>query len=88
MQMQIEDNEISSILFNGNPDGNLFPEKDLPVNSRKLDGFFWREDERPYSVDDLFDEDDMFPVLPEIRGIDKPMIDVDALESQKETSVQ
>lgn len=47
-------NEVDEITFFQQVDGDLFPEKDLPENDRKLKGFIWRSDERILSKDDIF----------------------------------
>jgi len=47
-------NEVDEITFFKQVDGDLFPEKDLPENDRKLKGFVWRGDERILSKDDIF----------------------------------
>ena len=47
-------NEVDEITFFKQVDGDLFPEKDLPENDRKLKGFIWRADERIVSKDDIF----------------------------------
>jgi lipopolysaccharide export system protein LptA len=47
-------NEVDEITFFQQVDGDLFPEKDLPENDRKLKGFIWRGDERILSKDDIF----------------------------------
>ena len=69
--MITEDNQIKDITFFVSPDGELLPEKDLPINERKLKGFIWRDDERPKNISDLFsDEDKLF----ELRVIEKVQI--------------
>ena len=47
-------NEVDEITFFKKVDGDLFPEKDLPENDRKLKGFIWRDEERILSKDDIF----------------------------------
>lgn len=79
IRMTMAENEIEDITFLINPDGDIFPQKDLPLNSRKLKGFIWRGEERILSRDDIFDADDNSLVLPVITGIDHP-IDTDAEE--------
>lgn len=69
----MENNEIEDISFFIDPDGDISPEKDMPENTRKLEGFIWRGDERILTKDDIFDEDDNNLVLPIIKGIDNPM---------------
>lgn len=82
IRLLMENNEIDDITFFINPDGNIFPEKDLPFESRKLKDFIWRGDERIYSKDDIFDEDDNNIELVKIRGIDNP-VDIDTEEQER-----
>ena len=78
-------NDIEDITFFTNPDGDIFPEKDLPVEARKLKGFIWRGDERIRTKDDIFDEDDNNIELVKIRGLDHP-IDIDAEEEERQNN--
>ncbi|MEH6680876.1 MAG: OstA-like protein [Sediminicola sp.] len=79
----MQKNEIEDITFITNPDGDVFPEVELPENSRKLKGFIWRGPERILTKDDIFDEDDNNLELVRIRGIDNP-IDIDAEEQERQ----
>ena len=54
INMTLDGNQIDSMTFFTNVDGDIYPEKDLPENARKLRGFIWREDERIKSKDDIF----------------------------------
>ena len=83
IRLLMANNDIEDITFFINPDGDIFPEKDLPVESRKLKGFVWRGEERILSKDGIFDEDDNTIELVEIRGIDNP-IDIDAEEEERQ----
>ena len=58
LKMVTRENQIEDISFFVSPDGNLFPDKDLPLNERKLEGFIWREDERPNTIQELFSKED------------------------------
>lgn len=82
IRITFANNDIEDLTFFTNPDGDIFPEKDLPVESRKLKGFIWRGDERILTKDDIFDEDDNTIELVTIRGIDNP-IDIDAEEEER-----
>src|SRR5690606_7578740 len=85
INMTLADNEIEDITFITNPDGDIYPDKDLPDNSRKLKGFIWRGDERILNKDDIFDEDDNNLELVTIQGIDNPIDkDIDASEALEE----
>ncbi|EDP94544.1 OstA-like protein [Kordia algicida OT-1] len=81
INLTINENQIEDITFFTRPDGVIYPDKDLPKNARKLRGFIWRGDERMFSKDDIFDEDDNNLVLPVIRGINNAM---DPLEEEKD----
>ncbi|WP_445454164.1 OstA-like protein [Flavobacterium sp. 25HG05S-40] len=50
----LDKNTIETITVYNNPDGDIYPEKDLPENARKLRGFIWRGEERIQSKDDIF----------------------------------
>jgi lipopolysaccharide export system protein LptA len=58
LKMVTFNNQIEDITFFVSPDGHLYPEKDLETNERKLEGFVWREKERPKTLLDLFSEAD------------------------------
>ena len=68
-----ENNDIAELTFIKEPEGDIFPEADLPPNSRKLKGFIWRGDERILTKEAIFDEDDNNIILVKIKGIDEPM---------------
>ena len=57
LNIKFAENEIDEISFYVTPDGDVFPDKDLDKNLRKLEGFIWREEERPTSIEDLFRKD-------------------------------
>ncbi|WP_350290868.1 OstA-like protein [uncultured Croceitalea sp.] len=82
IRMHMANNDIDELIFYVNPDGDIFPEKDLPVDSRKLKGFVWRGEERILSKEDIFDEDDNTIELVKIRGIDNP-VDIDTEEQER-----
>lgn len=54
INMTMDGNQIDTMTFFTNIDGDIFPEKDLPENARKLRGFIWRGDEIIKSKDDIF----------------------------------
>ncbi|TLP80650.1 OstA-like protein [Maribacter sp. ACAM166] len=82
IRITMAENDIEDLTFYTDPDGDIFPEKDLPENSRILKGFVWRGDERILTKEDIFDEDDNNLELVVIKGIDNP-IDIDAEEQQR-----
>jgi lipopolysaccharide assembly outer membrane protein LptD (OstA) len=54
INMTLDKNAIDTITFFDTVDGDIYPEKDLPENARKLRGFVWRGEERIKSKDDIF----------------------------------
>jgi lipopolysaccharide export system protein LptA len=54
INLTLDKNTIDTITFFQTVDGDIYPEKDLPENARKLRGFIWRGDERIKSKDDIF----------------------------------
>lgn len=82
IRLLMANNDIQDITFFVNPDGDIFPEKDLPVESRKLKGFVWRGDERILDKDAIFDEDDNNITLVKINGMKNP-IDIDARAEER-----
>lgn len=51
--------KVDAITFFDTVDGDIYPEKDLPENARKLRGFIWRGDERIKSKEDIFPLDEV-----------------------------
>jgi len=58
INMTLDKNTIDTITFFNQVDGDIYPEKDLPENARKLRGFIWRGDERIQSKDDIFPQEE------------------------------
>ena len=82
IRMLMENSDIDELIFFINPDGDIFPEKDIPIDSRLLKGYKWRGDERILTKDDIFDNDDNNITLVKIRGIDDS-IDIDTEEQER-----
>ncbi len=72
LKMYFEEGQISDITFLVEPLGDVFPESELPLNDRTLKGFVWRKEERPESLNDLFDENDRAEQFPEILKFKYP----------------
>ena len=54
------ENKINQVDFYGNPDGETYPLSEfvkLPEDRQKLNGFIWRESERPLKKSDIFIHD-------------------------------
>ena len=80
IRITMANNDIEDLTFFTNPDGDIYPETELPENSRILKGFIWRGEERILTKDAIFDEDDNNIVLPVIQGISNP------IDNEMETS--
>lgn len=50
MRVEMKDKSISLVRYYQNINEALYPEKDLKESDRYLDGFLWREEERPVHV--------------------------------------
>jgi hypothetical protein len=83
IRITMANNDIEDLTFRTMPEGDIFPEKELPKESRKLKGFIWRGDERILTKDEIFDEDDNNIELVVIHGIDNP-IELDIEEEERE----
>ena len=57
LNITFKNNEIEDISFYVSPEGDVFPDQELDPNLRKLEGFLWREEERPKTLEDLFKKD-------------------------------
>lgn len=86
INITLENNDVEDLTFYIEPDGDIFPEADLPENSRILKGMVWRGDERILTKDDIFDEDDNNIELVVIQGIENP-IDIDAEEAERSKNI-
>ena len=82
----LDKNTIETITVYNNPDGDVYPEKDLPENARKLRGFVWRGDERIKSKDDIFppEENEMDAKIQAEKKVEMAKENV-PLEPNKET---
>jgi lipopolysaccharide export system protein LptA len=54
MKILMDDQSISLIKYYQDIDETLYPEKDLKEKDRYLDGFIWREEERPKDKEGIF----------------------------------
>jgi lipopolysaccharide export system protein LptA len=54
-----EGNDIESVTFYTDPDGEIYPEDELPENARKLRGFTWRGDEQILKLEDIFPKEEL-----------------------------
>ncbi len=82
IRIKMANNDVQDLIFKIEPDGDIFPEKDPDLGSKKLTGFVWRGEERILTKDDIFDEDDNNIELVVIQGIENP-IDIDLEEEER-----
>jgi lipopolysaccharide export system protein LptA len=83
LKMQFVDGQIDEITFLVSPNGNVYPEDELPINDRTLKGFTWRIVQRPETIEDLFDENDEEEQFPEILKFQYPVEQKPTLEKTK-----
>jgi len=69
IKVWITENTIDEMRKYNQIGGKTHPEDEFPENDKILQGFNWRESERPTSVEDLFKDDPPFE-LPKIKGLD------------------
>ncbi len=58
IKLHLTENRIDSIRFYPKPEGKTIPIKELNEEDKKLDGFVWRESERPLNPGDLYPIDE------------------------------
>jgi lipopolysaccharide export system protein LptA len=59
INMTLNENQIDAITFFKKVEGDIYPEKDLPENARKLKGFIWRGDECIKTKEDIFPPEEL-----------------------------
>lgn len=73
LRLTFEESAIDKVTFFTDPDGIVYPPEELPANTRQLLGFSWREDERIYKKEDLFDGIDLEPfsvqMVPKLKKV-------------------
>lgn len=57
-----EENQIKTIQFLKEPEGKTYPPSKFPKDLEYLDGFIWRESEKPLTKEDIFIHDDEEPI--------------------------
>jgi lipopolysaccharide export system protein LptA len=86
INLTLKDNTIEKIREIKKVDGDIYPEKDLPENTRKLRGFIWRGDERIKTKDDIFPEEEaVWLDKAEQEALKKEATENKPLEIRKET---
>jgi lipopolysaccharide export system protein LptA len=60
----LNENTVDNIKFLKMPDGKTYPPSKFPPKEEKLEGFIWRETERPITKDDIFIHDEVTKALP------------------------
>jgi lipopolysaccharide export system protein LptA len=83
LKMEFLEGQIDEITFLVSPNGNVYPEDELPLNERTLKGFTWRIVERPETIEDLFDENDQEEQFPEILKFQYPKEETPPLVKEK-----
>jgi lipopolysaccharide export system protein LptA len=71
-----KDSAVETITFFSQIDGDIYPDKELPENARKLRGLVWRGDERIKSKDEIFSDED--------NELNDRMIEAGKKEDEKE----
>ena len=84
--MILDGKTIETITFFNNVDGEIYPEAELPENTRKLRGFVWRGDERIKTKEDIFPpEENEYDVKAAADQKEAMKLDELPMEPRKET---
>ena len=65
---KLNENTIDNIRFLKKPEGKTYPPSLFPADQSKLDGFVWRESEKPLTKEDIFIHDKVTVPVEEPRG--------------------
>ncbi|MFD0991977.1 OstA-like protein [Tenacibaculum geojense] len=57
IEFTLENNEIIQTKYFKKSEGKTFPPSDFPTENAKFNGFIWREDEQPKTMEDIFIKD-------------------------------
>lgn len=69
MKVLLTDNQIDGIVFYNDPDGKIYPDKDLPDKDRRLKDFRWLNFYRPGSIEDIY-----VRPIPRIKGSEQSVL--------------
>ena len=77
INMTMDDkSKVETITFFDTVDGDIYPDKDLPENARKLRGFVWRGDERIKTKEEIYPPDEV--------ELDKKIVEASNSKFEKE----
>ena len=54
IEFTLEDNQITQTKYFKKSEGKTFPPSEFPVDKKKFNGFIWRGDEQPLTMEDIF----------------------------------
>ena len=81
INMTMDDkSKVETITFFDTVDGDIYPDKDLPENARKLRGFVWRGDERIKTKEEIYPPDEV--------ELDKKIVTESNKKFEKEKVIQ
>lgn len=69
MKIILDNNEIEGIVFYNDPDGKIYPDKDLSDKDRRLKDFRWLRYYRPETVEGLYDRP-----IPRVKGEEQSVL--------------
>jgi lipopolysaccharide export system protein LptA len=86
INMILDKDLIDTITFYNDVDGDIYPEKELPENARKLRGFEWRGDERIKTKEEIFPpEEEQYDIEAQKLKKENAVDDELPMEPSKET---
>lgn len=82
----LEGNTIETITFYTKPEGEIYPESELPENVRLLRGFIWRGEEQILKLEDIFPKEELELDAKAQAEVKKKLLEPDVpMEPTKET---
>ena len=87
IEFTLENGEVISIKYLKASEGKTYPPSQFPEESRKLQGFVWREDEQPKTKEDIFKKGkgNKKPIKSD-KDLIKPLLIIDSKKEKKETA--
>jgi lipopolysaccharide export system protein LptA len=88
IEFTLEKGQITTIKYLKTSEGKTYPPSLFPEDSRRLEGFIWRESEQPNTKEDIFKKgDDKEAPEKRSKDIKKPAFIEDSKKKRKDTSL-
>lgn len=89
MSINFDNGKVDNIVFYVKPDGKLIPPHELEEPDRQLNGFAWREDQRPFREEMILHQIQKIPVAPKYQeGAPNKFNDSDLIQPKDRPSIK